>query len=148
VPRIVSVAGLALLTMMTATRLTIRRGEPPTVRKLTRIREDHDMPDPREDPTVRFGCSDHLSSAALTPEAFSHELASMLQKAREAGHSSVVITAGELHRRVGRYPGRDHRMPICCRIMREHMGPSDAIVRQPLKGNGASLTIRYALARS
>jgi len=69
------------------------------------------------------------------------------RRGRAAGFSYVGITAGALHRRVGGYPGTDHRMPVCCAAMRGVMGPSDRIVEQPPSGNGASLLIQYALPR-
>jgi len=55
------------------------------------------------------------------------------------------ITARQLHEKVGGYPGRDHRMPVCCGVMRDRMGPDDKIVDQPSKGDGASLKIKYKL---
>jgi 5-methylcytosine-specific restriction protein A len=64
------------------------------------------------------------------------------------GLPSVVVNAGDLHRRVGEYPGRNHRMPICCDVMKENMRPGDLILNQPPKGKGASLTIKYMLPRS
>jgi 5-methylcytosine-specific restriction protein A len=59
----------------------------------------------------------------------------------------VDINAGELHRAVGGYPGRSHRMPICCAAMREEMRAGDEGVTSPASGYGASLTIRYLLPR-
>ena len=65
------------------------------------------------------------------------------------GSSSIEVNSGALHRRVGGYPG-NHRMPICCSVMRTVMKPGDEIIASPLKGDdadGASLTIRYVLPR-
>ena len=59
----------------------------------------------------------------------------------------VDVTSGDLHRRVGGYPGPSHRMPICCSVMRQSMLGGDVIVAEPPKGNGATLTIRYRLPR-
>lgn len=59
----------------------------------------------------------------------------------------VDINSGELHRYLGGYPGRSHKMPNCCSVMRRFMGTRDKVLREPPKGNGASLTIRYALPR-
>ena len=59
----------------------------------------------------------------------------------------VDVQAGWLHRRVGGYPARDHRMPVCCAAMRAEMQPGDKVLAAPEKGNGASLTIRYMLPR-
>ena len=80
---------------------------------------------------------------------FRHELHRMMLEAMKAGKPFAEINAGELHRRVGDYPGRNHRMPICCQVMRAAFAPDagDIIVAQPPKGQGPSLTIRYALPR-
>jgi 5-methylcytosine-specific restriction protein A len=59
----------------------------------------------------------------------------------------VEITAGSLHRVVGGYPGTNHRMPICCQVMYDTMGPDDEVVTSPPSGKGASLRIRYQLPR-
>lgn len=37
--------------------------------------------------------------------------------------TSVEIVSGDLHRRVGGYPGSNHRMVICCQVMRKAMRP-------------------------
>lgn len=55
----------------------------------------------------------------------------------------LQVTAGAIHRTVGDYPGNNHRMPVCCSVMREEMGEGDVIVTEPPSGQGASLTIRY-----
>jgi len=67
----------------------------------------------------------------------------MLSEAQSRGLDSVAITAAALHRRVGGYPGNSHRMPTCCDVMRQAMGPTDAVLSAPPKGKGASLLIRY-----
>lgn len=79
--------------------------------------------------------------------AFRAALRSVLKEARDRGLASVDVNAGCLHRRVGGYPGPNHRMPACCSVMRAEMGKNDRIIAAPLKGNGASLTIRYVLPR-
>ncbi len=88
-------------------------------------------------------------SDALIPDkaAFEAALLEMLQDAESKGLSSLEVRAGDLHERVGRYPGRNHRMPICCAVMRNQMRNRDAIVSEPPKGRGASLTVRYWLPR-
>ena len=63
--------------------------------------------------------------------------------------STVEVNAGELHSRVGDYPGPQHRMPLCCSVMRGALNPSagDVILEEPPSGTGAKLTIRYVLQR-
>ena len=65
------------------------------------------------------------------------------------GKSSVAVKAGDLHKQVGGYPEPkgNHRMPICCEVMRKEMGIRDEIMHSLQKGKGASLTIRYDLPR-
>jgi len=80
---------------------------------------------------------------------FTNELFRMMHEAERAGQDSLEVEAGELHRRVGGYPGRDHRMPLCCEAMRAqvHKGYGDTLVSAPPSGYGASLRIRYRLPR-
>jgi hypothetical protein len=63
------------------------------------------------------------------------------------GDSSVRVRASGLLRKVGGYPGKSHRMPICCAVMRSLMLTDDKLVDSPAKGAGASLTIEYKLPR-
>jgi uncharacterized membrane protein len=71
----------------------------------------------------------------------------LLDNAFEAGEKSIDVEAGELHRMVGWYPGPNHRMPVCCRVMRGEMQTEDVVLEEPLKGSGASLRVRYQLPR-
>lgn len=83
----------------------------------------------------------------VTSSNFRAELKAVLASAQERGAPYVDITSGPLHRRVGNYPGNNHRMPVCCDVMRGEMKYGDEILRAPPKGNGATLTIRYRLPR-
>jgi hypothetical protein len=87
-------------------------------------------------------------SAAPKAEEFRNALAALLKSASALGVVAVDVNAGNLHRRVGGYPGNDHRMPQCCQVMRGEMRPTDELVEEPPSGQGASLTIRYRLPRS
>lgn len=80
-------------------------------------------------------------------EDFRRELKSQIDRAQKAGRSHVEINSGELHRKIGGYPGTDHRMPMCCKAMREIKASGDVVVLEPEKGEGASLTVRYLLPR-
>ena len=84
-----------------------------------------------------------------TADDFRMEMYHMMNEAMREGEMTADINAGELHRRVGGYPGRNHRMPVCCDVMRGAFAPDagDVIVEQPPSGQGASLTIRYVLPR-
>jgi 5-methylcytosine-specific restriction protein A len=83
-----------------------------------------------------------------TEEEFKIELHRMMMHAINDNTGSVDINAGKLHRRVGNYLGPDHRMPVCCAVMRAaFIENHDQIVEEPPRGQGASLTIRYAIPR-
>ena len=82
---------------------------------------------------------------AAVREDFSAALNAVFAEAERLGLTFIGITAGALHRRVGGYPGEDHRMPVCCDVMRGAMRNDDSIVAQPPKGYGASLLIHYSL---
>jgi hypothetical protein len=73
----------------------------------------------------------------------------MMNDAIRGSRETVEITAGELHRLVGGYQGPNHRMPVCCEVMRRAFASDagDRIVEGPRSGQGASLTIRYVLPR-
>jgi hypothetical protein len=80
---------------------------------------------------------------APTADDFKSALSTILLRARREGATYADVKSGDLHRIVGGYPGRDHRMPICCSVMRSAMGKNDRVLAEPPKGNGATLSIRY-----
>lgn len=84
-----------------------------------------------------------------TADDFRMEIYRMMNEAFLGCRKFAEINAGELHRRVGGYPGRNHRMPVCCEVMRAALAPDvgDLIIEEPRGGQGASLTIRYVLPR-
>jgi len=88
-------------------------------------------------------------SKKITPksEDFEKGLKDILLDAQQQGKNFVDIKSGDLHRVVGGYPGYNHRMPICCNVMKKNMRYLDQILDEPPKGFGASLVIRYKLPR-
>lgn len=82
-----------------------------------------------------------------TTEDFRQALRDILSSASREGRGCVEVRSGDVHTRLGGYPGPSHRMPTCCDAMRSMMLPGDVVLRQPPKGSGASLVIRYALPR-
>jgi hypothetical protein len=78
---------------------------------------------------------------------FRSRLESISRAATAEGQKCLDVNAGELHRAVGGYPGKNHRMPVCCSVMKQEIGPKDTILREPPSGHGASLTVRYMLPR-
>ena len=79
--------------------------------------------------------------------AFEAGVRHIWKTAEACGCELVNIQAGMLHRTLGGYPGRSHRMPVCCEVMRRLMTGRDRIRSEPAKGKGASLMITYALPR-
>jgi len=75
------------------------------------------------------------------------EIRVRFRTAFECGASFVDIVSGDVHRTVGCYPGRSHRMPMVCKVMRDLRHPSDPVVQSPPKGSGATLKIRYTIPR-
>jgi len=84
-----------------------------------------------------------------TADDFKAGLFGMMSEIQKTGQEFAEINAGELHRRVGGYPGRDHRMPDCCQVMKAQLALDwgDRIVDEPPSGQGSTLTIRYRLPR-
>lgn len=82
-----------------------------------------------------------------TASDFQTELNNIFISAQNKGVPYVDVKSGDLHRRVGGYPGHNHRMPVCCEIMRRNMKKGDQILQQPPKEQGATLIIRYVLPR-
>lgn len=84
-----------------------------------------------------------------TADEFRHVLFSVFYEAVKQNQPTVDVNAGDLHRRIGDYPGPNHRMPVCCEVMRAQLAPDagDLVLSEPPSGQGASLTIRYVLPR-
>lgn len=78
---------------------------------------------------------------------FERALDELFAKAEELGLVAIEVNSGNLHRRIGGYPGQDHRMPICCDVLYKRMSPADSIVSQPGSGKGASVVVHYKLPR-
>ena len=91
----------------------------------------------------------------LIQENFDSTVEKMIREARDAGKSSITVTAQDLHKMVlcehcehpNKYPGPNHRIPMCCAAMRKVMQEQsgDHIVYEPPCGEGASLEITYNL---
>lgn len=89
------------------------------------------------------------SGLARSPTSadFEHALDILLAEAMQMGKAHVDVVAGELHRRVGGYPGPNHRMPVCCAAMRRLLSDGDSVLHSPPSGRGASLAVRYSIPR-
>lgn len=80
-------------------------------------------------------------------EDFREQLAKVFAAATAAQRTYVDVRSGDLHKQVGGYPARNHRMPVCCDVMYAEKDAHDTILCKPEKGKGASLLIRYQLPR-
>jgi hypothetical protein len=76
---------------------------------------------------------------------FNAELQRRFVEAEARGMTVLQLNAGEIHRALGGYPGRNHAMPTCCAAMYVVQSGADRVVSAPPSGKGASLTIAYAL---
>jgi hypothetical protein len=76
---------------------------------------------------------------------FQIHLNDILLSAQDKGFQFVDLKSGDLHRRVG---ANNHRMPMCCSVMKNNMRTGDKILHEPPSGQGASLIIRYKLPRA
>ena len=80
-------------------------------------------------------------------DQFIKALRTIFTQAEELGLVAIEIKSGNLHRKVGGYPGNDHRMPTCCKAMRSEMNDTDSVVSEPPSGQGASFVVRYEIPR-
>jgi hypothetical protein len=78
---------------------------------------------------------------------FQAALDKLFEESTKSNQTSLTISSGELHRKVGGYPGTNHRMPVCCSVMRKNVKQGDFILEEPPSGNGASLKIQYKIPR-
>ena len=83
-----------------------------------------------------------------TVDEFRIALRSLFREAEARGVPYIEINSGQLHRKVGGYPGPKQRMPSCCQAMYNEQRTGDEIISRPPKGKGAALTIRYRAPRS
>lgn len=82
-----------------------------------------------------------------TKSDFTDAIKQMKIESRALGLEYIEILSADLHKKLGYYPGQNHRMASCCDAMYESMdiNNGDLIVMKPPKGRGAKLKIRYYL---
>lgn len=78
-------------------------------------------------------------------ELFIKEITKLLVEAKLRGEKYITLKSGDIHRAVGGYPGKSHRMPTCCSVMRGMMKDKDEIIFQTPSGNGSTIEIKYYL---
>ena len=84
-----------------------------------------------------------------TADALRQKLHEIFVHATDEGKSHIDVTAKKLHGFFDGYPGQNHRMRLCCEIMRGAKTEVDEILHphQPPSGQGPSFEIRYKLPR-
>lgn len=76
---------------------------------------------------------------------FKSKIEQILYNARNQGDKYVDILSADLHKSLGGYPSKNHRMASCCEVMYSMMKSKDEVIAAPPKGKGATLKIRYYL---
>jgi len=71
----------------------------------------------------------------------------LFSKTEKIGDKKIIVNAGDLHRLIGGYPSKNHRIPVCCSVMRQVIQDGDIVVENNLIKDGTSFTIIYKLPR-
>ena len=82
-----------------------------------------------------------------TADDFRDLLKRKFESAAADGEDHVVIQSRDLHTELGGYPGRNHRMRACCKVMYKERGSEDKVLESPPSGQGANLVICYKIPR-
>jgi 5-methylcytosine-specific restriction protein A len=85
--------------------------------------------------------------SVLTPNEFRLALDEIFRTSWRNGADVVVVVSGDLHRKLGGYPGANHQMPVCCDAMRAAMQGGDQVLEETPGGKGATLRIQYKIPR-
>lgn len=78
-----------------------------------------------------------------TKDDFRREVKRQIDEGRNGGAEYVDIKSGDVHRALGGYPSKNHRMSSCCEAMYDYMKRIDVVLEEPPEGKGATLRIRY-----
>ena len=83
----------------------------------------------------------------MSPTAwdFQNQLMAILNGARQSGNPYVDVESGNLHQQAGGYTNLNHKMPVCCEVMRRMMRVGDSVLRETTSGQDPALTIRYTV---
>src|SRR5262245_42207776 len=83
----------------------------------------------------------------MSPTAwdFQNHLMAILNGARQTGQSYIDVESGNLHQQVGGYAKSNHKMPVCCEVMKKMMRFGDSVVSETANGQDSTLTIRYTV---
>jgi|SRR5262245_260749 len=83
----------------------------------------------------------------MSPTAwdFQNQLMAILNGARQSGLSYIDVESGKLHQQVEGYTKSNHKMLVCCEVMKKMMRFGDSILSKTANGQDATLTIRYTV---
>jgi len=73
------------------------------------------------------------------------ELREILASSQETSEPHIVLSAGELHKRV--FGEANHETAVCCAAMRSELREGDTIVRGSDDDLSSVFTVRYVLPR-
>ena len=76
---------------------------------------------------------------------FQNQLMAILNGARQSGQSYIDVESGNLHQQVGGCAKSNHKMPVCCEVMKKMMRFGDSVVSETANGQDSTLTIRYTV---
>lgn len=84
-----------------------------------------------------------------THEDFDVKLNELFKHAQLKKQEFIDVISEDLHRLVGGYPAKEgnHRMPVCCNVMKRLMKIEDQILKETPSGQSSTLKIRYFLPR-
>lgn len=82
-----------------------------------------------------------------TASDFLQALNAKFEEAIQAHRNDMEIRAGDLHRKVGGYPGPNHRLAVCCSVMKKEMRHGDELLDTTPSGIGANFIVRYRIPR-
>lgn len=82
-----------------------------------------------------------------TAEDFRQTLWHEFVLATAAGRRDLLVTAGELHKKLQTGPHAVNRMPTVCNVMHQMKRDGDVVEYAPPQGRGSRLAIRYRLPR-
>lgn len=80
----------------------------------------------------------------VSNDHFRRELRAQFARAYSMGSRDTLVSAAELHRMLGGYPGSQYGLAGCREAMRAEVQPGDDLL---VENRGSDLTIRYQLPR-
>ena len=96
-------------------------------------------------PTIRPELTRKGKIMSPTAWDFQNQLMAILNGARRSGQPYIDVESGNLHRQVGGFANSNHKMPVCCEVMKRMMRFGDSVLSETTSAQDATLTIRYTV---